>query len=283
VPAGSDEALLRLIREDAAAGWRAFIDRYTPLIVAGIRRAGLVDRDEMMEVYVLVCEQLSADGCARLRSQDVTRGSLGGWLTVVARHAVVDWVRSRKGRRRLFQAVQDLSPLDQRVFELYYWDERTPSEIAELRAADTGGRADLPAVFDALERVQGALTARHRAELLALAVRSKAPAPLEESDAAQRAIDPSRSPEAVIHAAQLRSRLEAALAQLAPEDAAIVRLKYIEGLTTGAIERALGIGGLGPRQLQEILARLRAALEELGVDAGDLSFVRQAPADRSAS
>jgi DNA-directed RNA polymerase specialized sigma24 family protein len=282
VTASSDAALQRLLGENPAAGWRAFIDQFTPLLVAAIRRAGLVDRDEVMEVYVLLCEQLSADGCERLRSQDVTRGSLGGWLTVVARHAVVDWVRSKKGRRRLFQAVQDLPPFEQRVFELYYWEERTPSEIAEVCAADTGRRADLAAVFDALERVQTTLTDRHRAELLALTVRSKAPAPLDDTDVAERSVDPQQAPDATIHATELRARLESALARLAPEDAAIVRLKYVEGLTAGAIERALGVTGVGPRRLHDILARLRAALEELGVDAADVSFSRRSPADRIA-
>jgi DNA-directed RNA polymerase specialized sigma24 family protein len=283
VTALSDEALRALIRRDAAAGWRAFIDQYTPLLVGLIRRAGLVDRDEVMEVYVLICEQLSERGFERLKSQDGSRGSIGGWLAVVARHRVVDWVRSRKGRRRLFHAVQALPRLDQRIFELYYWDERSPCEIAELVAPDTGGRADLAAVLEAIERLQHALTERHRAELLALAVRSKAPAALDDTDAAERAEDPHVDAETSLQVAQLNDRFEAALRRLSPEDAAIVRLKYVEGLTTRRIEQALGVTGLTTRRLQEVLDRLRSILAELGVDARDMAFAPRLSFDRNSS
>ncbi len=180
----SDDALRALVRSDPDAGWRAFIDQYTPLLIGLIRRAGVTDRDETMEVYVLICERLSERRYERLKAQDGARGSIGGWLAVVARHSTVDWIRSKKGRRRLFRAVENLSPFDRRVFELYYWDERAPSEIAELQ------RSDLPSVLDALERVQAVLSDRHRAELVSMAFRSKAPVPIDETDAAESVVDP---------------------------------------------------------------------------------------------
>jgi DNA-directed RNA polymerase specialized sigma24 family protein len=262
----SDEALQALMRKDPAAGWRAFIDQYTPLLVGLLRRAGLVDRDEVMEVYVAICEQLSARDFERLKSQSTARGSIGGWLAVVARHAVVDWLRSRKGRRRLFQALQDLPPADQRVFELYYWDEHTPSEIAELLTQETGERMSLAPVFDALERINGVLNDRHRAELCALAVRSKAPVPLEELDDGRRIVHGGADPEAAARVAQLNASFERALATLPAEDAAIVRLKYAEGLSNQDVERVLDIERLSSARLQDILARLRAALAAAGFD-----------------
>lgn len=279
----SDEALRALMRTDAAAGWRAFIDQYTPLIVGSIHRAGLTDRDEVMDVYVSICEQLSARAFERLKSQDASRGSTGGWLAVVTRHAVVDWIRSRKGRRRLFQAVRDLSALDRRVFELYYWNERTPAEIAELLAGETGGRSDLAAIFDALERVQNALTDRHRAELLALAARSTTPIALDDTNVVERAADPRMDPETSMRITQVNARFEAALKQLPPEDAAIVRLKYVEGLTNSRIEQAIGVTGLTARRLQDILARLRLTIVDLGVDAGDVALADRLSLDRGAS
>jgi DNA-directed RNA polymerase specialized sigma24 family protein len=263
--APSDDALRALLRSDPAAGWRAFIDHYTPLIIGLIRRAGLVDRDEVMEIYVLMCEQVSARNFERLRSQDAARGSIGGWLAVVARHTIVDWVRSRKGRRRLFQAVEDLPRADQRVFELYCWEERTPSEIAEVVAQETGERPDLAAVLDALERIQAVLSDRHRAELIAMAVRAKAPIPIDDTDVADRVPDRRSDPEQEFRSADLNAKLESALARLPAEEAAIVRLKYIEGLATRDVELAVGVSGLTARRLQEILARLRSSLEELGV------------------
>jgi len=267
VTALSDDALRNLIRSDPGAGWRAFIDQYTPLIVGLIRRAGLDDRDEMMEVYVLICERLSARGFERLKSQDAARGSIGGWLAVLTRHATVDWIRSRKGRRRLFQCVRDLSPFDQRVFTEYYWEDRTPDEIAVAE------RADLSSVLEALERISSTLSDRHRAELMAAAVRSKPPIALDDIEAA----DPRADPEAAVHIAQLNERFETALRRLPAEDAAIVRLKYVEGLTNADIERAIGISGVTAGRLQNILTRLRSALANLGVDARDIALVRGQP------
>ncbi len=253
----TDDALRNLLRTDPQAGWRAFIDQYTPLLVGLIRRAGVDDRDETMEVYILICERLSANGFERLKSQEAGRGSLGGWLSVVTRNAAVDWIRSRKGRRRLFHAIRDLAAFDQRVFELYYWDERTPSEIAEILALELKERSNLFRVLDALERIQTTLTDRHRAELVSLTFRSKPPVPLEESDAAETVADPGVDPETALRASQLSVRFENALGRLPAADAAIVRLKYGEGLTNADIELATGLTGVTAGRLQNILGRLR--------------------------
>ena len=263
----SDETLRALIQRDPGAGWQALVDQYTPLIVATIRRAGVDQHDDVMDVYVSICELLSARGFERLKKHDGARGSLGGWLTVVARHAVVDWIRSRKGRRRLFHAVEALPRFDQRVFEMYYWDARTPSEIAELLAQESGSPAGLASVLDALARVDAALTTRHRAELLASGVRSTAPMSLDEADGVARAEDPRPNPETTLRVAQINAQLDAALKQLPREDAAIVRLKYVEGLSNRDVEYALGIVGLTAARLHDILSRLRRALESAGVAA----------------
>jgi DNA-directed RNA polymerase specialized sigma24 family protein len=255
----SDDALRDLLRSEPARGWRSFVDQYTPLILGLIRRAGVHDRDEMMEVYVLLCEQLSARNFERLTTQSVARGSLGGWLAVVARHAVVDWVRSQKGRRRLFQAVQELPAFERRIFELYYWDERAPGEIAEALAVETGGDPDIARVFAALDAINGVLTERHRGELLAMAARGRTPAPLEE-EIADRVPDRSPGVESSLRAREIASALDTALARLPAEDAAIVRLKYVEGLSTPDVERALGIRGVTRARLDRILATLRQAM-----------------------
>ena len=58
------------------------------------------------------------------------------------------------------------------------------------------------------------------------------------------------------------------------EDAAIVRLKYVEGLTNADIERAIGTKGVTTGRLQNILGRLRSALQSAGIDARDIAMVR---------
>src|SRR5437588_8764884 len=108
----SDQALRELLARDPAAGWNAFIDEHTPLLLALIEQAGMTRRDEAMELYLKVCERLSADDCARLRRRDPAVGSLQAWLATVTRHVLVDWVRSKRGRRRLFRSVKALSTSD---------------------------------------------------------------------------------------------------------------------------------------------------------------------------
>jgi DNA-directed RNA polymerase specialized sigma24 family protein len=251
-----------LLAADPRQAWRAFLDRHTPTLLALVERAGVVDRDEAMEIYVLACERLSENNCERLRRRDPAKGSIQAWLAVVVRHVVVDWVRSRTGRRRLFGAIRELDAFDQRVFELYYWEDRMPAEIAEIIGTQSGTRVGLVGVFAALSRIERALTDRHRADLLALSVRSRAPVSLddEEADVAE-IVDEAPDPEASVAAGQSREALARALAALPPEDAAIVRLRFVQGLSLKEVQRALHLKHLTEHRLAGILDALRAALE----------------------
>lgn len=268
----TDPELRALLAVDPRRAWRAFIDQHTPTLLALIERAGVVDRDEAMEIYVLACERLSAHDCDRLRRRDPAKGSIQAWLAVVIRHIVVDWVRSRAGRRRLFGAIKQLDPFDRQVFELYYWEDRMPAEIAEIIGTRSAARVGLDAVFAALARIERALTERHRADLLSLARRSRAPVSLDDREGpVADVVDEAPDPEVAAAARESRDGLAQALASLPAEDAAIVRLKVIQGLSLKEIERALHLGRLTGQRLAAILDALRAAL--------DRSASREAPAD----
>src|SRR5678816_1414935 len=115
-----DRALHALLERDPREGWRVFVERFTPALLAVVGQAGLRSRDEVMDVYVRTCERLAEDSCARLRRHDPAKGALGAWLATIVRHVLIDWMRSRKGRRRVFKSIQRLGRADQRVFELYY-------------------------------------------------------------------------------------------------------------------------------------------------------------------
>lgn len=246
--------------------WRAFVDRHTPTLLALIERAGITDYDEAMELYLSTCERLSADDCARLRRHDPAQGPMGVWLATVVRHVIVDWVRARAGRRRLFRAIEALAPREQATFELYYWHDRSPSEICELLSTRERRPVTLAEVLDALDTIDAALSDRHRRDLLAMAVRSRVPASLEaqleEGSLEPRA--PGADPETALRAREVTAALNAALASLAPEDAAIVRLKYVQGLTHHDIERALHLDRLTDARVKGIVAKLRARLTRTG-------------------
>jgi DNA-directed RNA polymerase specialized sigma24 family protein len=248
-----------------AALWRDFVDRYTPVLLSLIERAGIRDYDEAMELYLTICERLSADGCARLKRHDPAKGPMGAWLGTVVRNAIVDWVRARAGRRRLFQSIEALPPRAQRVFELYYWNGRTAPEICEMLTMSEGTPVLLGDVFDALQAIDGALTDRHRRELLAMSVRSTAPASLEAEvegglDVAATAPDP----EVAMRARETAEVLDSALRALPAEDAAIVRLKFGQGLSHRDIQRALHLADLTDARVKSIVARLRALLGATG-------------------
>lgn len=262
-PPPSDEQITRLLASDPEQGWTAFIDAYTPALLALIERAGAVDRDEAMEVYTRVCARLTDDGYAALRRRDPAAGSLHGWLAAVVRGAAVDYVRSQIGRRRMFGAVAALDRHHQRVFELYYWDRRTVAEVTEALRTEQGAQVTLEQVFAALEVVESVLTDRHRAELLALMARSHAPVSLDVADDDGTVVEPAGDapdPELALRIQETDARLHAALAALPAEDAAIVSLKYGEGLTRAQIQRMLALPELSEHRVRTIVAGLRTRL-----------------------
>jgi DNA-directed RNA polymerase specialized sigma24 family protein len=258
----SDERLRQWLAEDPERGWRTFIDAYTPAMLALIERAGIVDRDEAMEVYVRACERLAANHYAALRRRDPAIGSLMGWLAVVVKRAAVDWVRSRAGRRRIFAAVRELDRFHQRLFEMSYWEGRRPAEAAELLGVEWRRPVGLDEVFDALERIDGTLSSRHRSELLSMVARTRAAVPLE-GDGEAPSVDPpadTLDPESQLRARERDAQLERALAALPAEDAAIVSLKFVEGLTRPQIQRFLRLTELTEHRVRTIVATLRAKL-----------------------
>jgi DNA-directed RNA polymerase specialized sigma24 family protein len=261
----TEERLQRLLAEDPERGWRAFIDGYTPALLALIARAGIVDRDETMEVYVQACERLAARNYAALVRRDPSIGSFAGWLAVIVKRAAVDWVRTRAGRRRMFAAVRDLDPFERRLFELFYWDGRRPAEAAELLGVELQQEVPLDRVFDALARIDSVLSSRHRSELLSTVARSRGAVSLDGDDDETPAVDPpatSLDPEAEMRARERHTLLTQALATLPAEDAVIVSLKFVEGLTRAQIQRFLRLPELTEHRVRTIVATLRARLIE---------------------
>ena len=260
----SDRELRERLIADADAGWRAFVDQYTPRLLQLIEQCGVRDRDDAMDLYVHVCERLAADDCARLRRHDPGKGALAAWLGTVVRRMLVDWVRSSRGRKRLFGSVKALSEIDQRVFELYYWRRHSPAEMASL-VVDAQGRAiGIAAVFASLERVERALTERQRADLMTLAARTSAAISLEdeEGEPVVAVASDALGPEAAMLAAHDQRALDAALATLDTEDRVIVSMRFIDGLTLPEIKRALHLDALSQERVSRIISTLRGAMEQ---------------------
>ena len=253
---------------DPASGWRLFIERDTPALLALIERLDIRDRDEAMELYTLVCERLSENRCARLRRFDASRGSLRAWLAVVVRHVAADWVRSRAGRRRLFGAIQALDATTQQVFQLFYWEGRSPREIAE-DLTSSGRPTGVIDVLSALDVVNETLTERHYSELVTMTARAQ---PAVSLDAALEAgaiepADPGTGADARLAEDQRDAAFARALAALPVEDAAIVRLHYFNGLSLMNVQRALHLPSLTRSRVTSIVEALRSQLSRFATRA----------------
>jgi DNA-directed RNA polymerase specialized sigma24 family protein len=273
VPETPDRELHALLRADPARGWRRFVDEYTPWLVSIIERAGVRDPDDVSDVYVRVCDRLAADRCARLRAHDPAHGALAAWLTTIVKHVVVDWIRSRAGRRRLFGAVEHLDERDRAVFELFYWDGRPASEIAEILRSRQSAAITVADVLDALARIDAVLTDRHRAQLAAFTARTRPHVSLDDLPVAPASGGDGApaDPEQRLRAKETDTVLRAALATLTSEEAAIVRLLYVQGWSRDDVRRALHLPELTAARVRSILATLRARLAERAVSLSDLS------------
>ena len=165
----------------------------------------------------------------------------------------------------MFGAVRELDRFHQRLFELYYWEGRSLAEATEALRVELKKDVSLETVLDALETVDRALSDRHRSEL-AVARRALARAGFARRrrrrvDADRRAGRRTRRIRRLhCGARELEDRLNRALATLPPEDAAIVSLKYVEGLTRTQIQRLLRLPELTEHRVRTIVATLRTRL-----------------------
>lgn len=106
----------KLEQGDTQGAWNLFAERYRRLMLATIRRL-VTDHDDVMDVFSTVCESLSANDSARLRSytqHSGHRASVATWLVVVVRNRTIDWLRQHDARRQhdvpLPETIADSSP-----------------------------------------------------------------------------------------------------------------------------------------------------------------------------
>lgn len=95
--------LLRLIAatpSDQDQAWTRFLDAYSRLVLH-VARSVFQDRDEAMDAYAHVLEQLRTNDFARLRAfSPEGRGKFSTWLVAVVRRLCLDFARRSHGRRR---------------------------------------------------------------------------------------------------------------------------------------------------------------------------------------
>lgn len=245
---------------DPQAAWDLFADRYRRLMLATIRRL-VPDHDDVMDVFSMACQALSANDFARLKrysDRSARPASVATWLVVVVRNLTVDWLRQRDGRRRL-TVPSTLSPLQQEIYAAVCIERHSHVEAYELIRGRTG--SSMP-FHEFLQEVRS----------LARTAPCPQTAPTRHSvsnpsaiEVALPELDPVETAEAVL-------RLAEALATQPPDVQLAVELFVVDRLSAADVARA--VGWPGPKtvynRVYRALAALRARLELEGIGPGDL-------------
>jgi RNA polymerase sigma factor (sigma-70 family) len=150
------------------AGWDWFVEQHSRLLLHTVRHAASGSRDDAMDRYAYVLEQLRANECRRLRTwADDGRSRLSTWLVVVARRLCADFQRQRYGRTRP-DAVSAAQQARRFLADLVAEELR---EDVTSDPAEWTGAEQSPCVGELHERLADALDSLDAADRLLLALR----------------------------------------------------------------------------------------------------------------
>jgi RNA polymerase sigma factor (sigma-70 family) len=263
--AGQDLEMVRAILSGSVQTWHEFVDRYTGLIMSVLRQQLFIeDDDEIQTVYVDVLKDLYDQKFREYAGN----ASLSTWLVLVARGKAVDYLRKKRGRRQLPTGYEDLTEIDQKVFQLHFV-EGLDFEALLQTFRWQGGDQTVDDVVASVERIVELIDGRHLKRLE------------YENDARRRGISTnkllehlyhaevdlqgecvSQTPEKVMEAHERHrtfARLETLKARLPKEDQELLAMRFEQGWTARQIAAKLDMDGQRPvyTALNRILRRLR--------------------------
>ena len=165
----ADQALIQAVLDREAGAWQRFFKKHERLILACLRRVYAryhvpLPQDEMEDLVGMVCLDLVKDDFRKLRIFDPERGyRLSSWVGLIATNIAHDALRRRapphtstddedsplaelqsplpdpleeldhkQKVEMLARAVKHLTATDQDFIRLYYGQQHTPDEIAEI-------------------------------------------------------------------------------------------------------------------------------------------------------
>jgi len=254
------DLLARLASGKVESAWRAFLERYSPLIMHVVRRFES-DHNQVTDCYVHACAELSNNGFRRLLAfRPDGRAQFQTWLKTVVTNLCVDWRRQRHGRFRPVKVVAGLPELDQLVYRYVYVRGMPRDECLHVL------QAKYPALTERElttinARLFSLLTPQQRWQL---SVRTASMLPLDapsNPDADEplvQPVDPGPGPEELSQTEQERLQLEAAMARLAPQQRLLLRLRFQQNLTLEEVARLMRLPDpfRANRQIQAALAAL---------------------------
>ena len=250
----------KLAEGDSQSAWDLFVAQYRALMLATIRRL-VVDRDEVMDVFAMVCEQLTLNDFSRLRrysADDVRLARFSTWLVAVVRNLTIDWLRQRDGRRRLVPPT-NLTETQREIFRAICIDGHSHAEAYELLRDATGERISFPAFLREVRAVHQVAPCPGRARPVIVATD---PALI---DAAATEHDPAQT-------ADLVQRIRAVLRVVSPEIRLAVELTIVDRMAAAEVAQLLGWPNAKSvyNRVSRALAAVRTELERQGIGRGDL-------------
>lgn len=262
-----DRALVQAVVGGSHPAWCTFLQRYSGLIHAVIRRYLYSrDRDDLRTVYVDVLESLYRHKLASYRG----RAALSTWLTLVTRTAVLDFLRHRFGRHEMPQAMRLLDEEDREVFRLYYVEGL---DLRELTRRLSLGRVawTLARALESLQRIEDRLSSRWLRriayDLHAQSTGAASGRMLEYLDHVRGEYDHLQQTSSADYdllereARRMAARVSARIERLAPEERRMLTLRFQNGWPARRIAEELGLPG--PRDVYTVIDRIVRGLRRM--------------------
>src|SRR5256886_173792 len=242
------------------AAWDLFLNRYRRLIFAAIRHYA-EDYDDVMDVFARVCEAMREKDFARLRrcaSRVDPNRPFSTWLFTVVHNLTIDWFRHLNGRPRLNALAAALPPMQRRIFQYVFLEQRSHVEAYELARSRDGADFTFGDFLKELAPTYRAATALNGRVAVALVV----PPPSENSD-------PPSDPAEL---AEQQGILAAALEALPPEDRLRRPPLLVRRKPAQPVARALGYPSVKTiyNHVYRAPPAIRTRLERAGIKEGDL-------------
>lgn len=254
-PVPTDRELLVLFQNNPPQAWRLFIDRYANSIFSLIRSLGF-DYDAAMDRFVYVCEKLSEKDFRRLKAVKYagSRGDLTPWIRQVVKRLCINWAWSEDGRKRLLKPIALLGPFEQRVFELYFWQGLSPSEIDERLRQEHFSGENATAVFDALDLILSQLSQKKLWRLISNLARARGTLSVDDADEETGMTldvpDDQSDPETALLRREQDGILQKALGHLAAREVLALQFRFEHALSTAEIA---AIMCLDEREVKKLL------------------------------
>src|SRR5262245_2528306 len=271
---GPDQALVREVLLGSENAWHEFIERYSRLILAVLRRYLGRHDDTVRSVYADLLENLYRRKLATYQG----RSALSTWLVLVTRNAAIDHLRGTLGGRELRKALAGLDAFDRRVFQLYYVQGLsfgTTLELLRVEGPSTTHDRLLEALQSIETRVNGRTARTLRYEIHAQSVGQASGRLLEYLDHVRvelGGMNQEQNVEYRLMEREARRVVDQAMALLAtlPEaERRVLSLRFERGWTARRIAEELGIGDQRRvyTMIQRILRGLRQILTMRSTDA----------------